>query len=184
MTSVAYIWSAELQRAADRLPANVGRSSLVHGLVRALGLLENAPDDGEKEGAVGEGGNDETSQTTSDRAHAQSGPSDEATKDEDEGEEEEDEVDEDDEGEEPPIRGIRVIPPDLSLGTPAELKRYHDQRYLGKLESRIAQLTQTTSYKHTQGTTLKTLPAPMTRMRRTGGPASAAARPWAWRTCV
>lgn len=37
---VGYAFSDELVLAADRLPSNVGRSSLVHGLVAAYGLLE------------------------------------------------------------------------------------------------------------------------------------------------
>ena len=39
--SVSYIWSAELQQLSDRLPSNLGRSSLIHGLHRATGLLYN-----------------------------------------------------------------------------------------------------------------------------------------------
>lgn len=38
--TVAYVWSQEQQSIADQLPANVGRSSVVHSLVRSLGLLE------------------------------------------------------------------------------------------------------------------------------------------------
>ncbi|WVR06889.1 hypothetical protein IAU60_003925 [Kwoniella sp. DSM 27419] len=37
---IAYIWSEELQEVADDLPSNVGRSSVVHGLIRALDLVE------------------------------------------------------------------------------------------------------------------------------------------------
>ncbi|WWC70151.1 uncharacterized protein I206_104098 [Kwoniella pini CBS 10737] len=37
---VSYIWSQELQDVSDDLPSNIGRSSLVHGLIRALDLLE------------------------------------------------------------------------------------------------------------------------------------------------
>jgi len=42
MTSprVGYIWSKESQHVADCLPANPGRSSLVHGLIHTLDLLE------------------------------------------------------------------------------------------------------------------------------------------------
>ena len=36
---VAYVWSQEMQDVAGDLPANIGRSSLVHGLVNALDLL-------------------------------------------------------------------------------------------------------------------------------------------------
>ncbi|GMK55280.1 hypothetical protein CspeluHIS016_0203360 [Cutaneotrichosporon spelunceum] len=127
MTSVAYIWSAALQRAADELPANVGRSSLVHGLIRALGLLENPPDDPDmvKERAWDRGGADGDGRRMNG-----------AERDGDQGEDNGEDDGEDDDGdntEEPthrPIRGIRVVPPDLSLGTPTELRRYHDPHYL------------------------------------------------------
>jgi hypothetical protein len=36
---VAYIWSPTLQHVADQLPANIGRSSMVHALIVALDLL-------------------------------------------------------------------------------------------------------------------------------------------------
>ncbi|ODO04829.1 hypothetical protein I350_05439 [Cryptococcus amylolentus CBS 6273] len=38
---VAYIWSAELERVSNDLPSNVGRSSMVHDLIRSLGLLDS-----------------------------------------------------------------------------------------------------------------------------------------------
>ncbi|WRT66529.1 uncharacterized protein IL334_003488 [Kwoniella shivajii] len=37
---VSYIWSQELQDVSDDLPSNIGRSSMVHGLIRALDLLD------------------------------------------------------------------------------------------------------------------------------------------------
>lgn len=40
MRRVAYLWSEELMRVADQLPANQGRSRLVHGLVHGLGLVD------------------------------------------------------------------------------------------------------------------------------------------------
>ncbi|TXT08966.1 hypothetical protein VHUM_02440 [Vanrija humicola] len=48
--TTAYIWSPELQAAADALPANVGRSSAVHSLIRALGLLSDGG--GARDGAA------------------------------------------------------------------------------------------------------------------------------------
>ncbi|ORY32851.1 histone deacetylase 8 [Naematelia encephala] len=42
MPRVQYVWSTALQAAADQLPANIGRSSIVHDLVFALDLVENA----------------------------------------------------------------------------------------------------------------------------------------------
>lgn len=38
-TRVCYIWSEELQQVSDQLPANLGRSSRVHSLIRALDLI-------------------------------------------------------------------------------------------------------------------------------------------------
>ncbi|CAK9781091.1 Arginase/deacetylase [Cutaneotrichosporon oleaginosum] len=152
MASVAYIWSPELQRAADELPANVGRSSLVHGLVRALGLLENSLEtagevkdgvdggreacgngegNGEGSGEGNENGNVDGDGEGDGDGNGHSGvcPSSAASMsprshDED--------TDDDDHGEpvEPPIHGVRLVPPDPSLATRAELRRYHDQRYL------------------------------------------------------
>ena len=76
-----YIWSQALQDASDQLPANLGRSSLVHGLIQALSLLEsNHPDD----------------------------PS----------------------ASEDSWRAV-VVPPDMTLGTEACLRRYHDAAYVG-----------------------------------------------------
>jgi len=37
---VAYIWSEELQIAADQLPSNLERSTVVHTLITALDLLQ------------------------------------------------------------------------------------------------------------------------------------------------
>lgn len=45
---VAYVHSDELIRAADCLPANEGRASLVHSLVDAFSLLDDG--DGSREG--------------------------------------------------------------------------------------------------------------------------------------
>jgi hypothetical protein len=39
---VAYIHSSRLQATADLLPSNIGRSSVVHNLIHALGLLDRA----------------------------------------------------------------------------------------------------------------------------------------------
>lgn len=150
MTSVAYLWSPELQRAADGLPANTGRSSLVHGLIHALGLLK--PDEteiavpeeahatrggeGNEDVRQGEGEEkvreerqaDDKSGGRSNVPHEGQGENAQAL----DADEEDD--DEDDEEEPPtiPIRGIRVVAPDPSLGTREELRRYHEQRYVGE----------------------------------------------------
>jgi hypothetical protein len=41
MNRVAYIWSLDLQDACDQLPCNQGRSTIVHDLHRAFGLLDH-----------------------------------------------------------------------------------------------------------------------------------------------
>lgn len=46
---VTYIHQEDLQRAADALPSNKSRASLVHSLIVSLGLLEVASDDSEGE---------------------------------------------------------------------------------------------------------------------------------------
>jgi hypothetical protein len=43
MRRVAYVYSDELIRAADCLPANEGRASLVHSLADSYGLLASSP---------------------------------------------------------------------------------------------------------------------------------------------
>lgn len=42
---VAYIWSEELQHVADQLPSNIGRSTVVHDLIKSLDLLDIVGDD-------------------------------------------------------------------------------------------------------------------------------------------
>ncbi|WWC89170.1 uncharacterized protein L201_004088 [Kwoniella dendrophila CBS 6074] len=42
---VSYIWSQELQDVSDDLPSNIGRSSMVHGLIKALELLDEIIED-------------------------------------------------------------------------------------------------------------------------------------------
>jgi hypothetical protein len=39
--TVKYVWSKLLQDVCDQLPANLGRSSMVHDLIRAFGLLRD-----------------------------------------------------------------------------------------------------------------------------------------------
>ncbi|KAM0748508.1 Arginase/deacetylase [Meredithblackwellia eburnea MCA 4105] len=55
-SAVVYIHSKSLITAADQLPANVGRASLVHNLIHALGLLQ---EDGEEEEEEGDGPREE-----------------------------------------------------------------------------------------------------------------------------
>jgi hypothetical protein len=42
MNRVAYIWSPDLQNACDQLPCNQDRSTVVHDLHRAFGLLDGS----------------------------------------------------------------------------------------------------------------------------------------------
>ncbi|WVW84091.1 hypothetical protein I302_106120 [Kwoniella bestiolae CBS 10118] len=44
---VGYIWSQELQDVSDDLPSNIGRSSMVHALIKALDLLDDETEDGD-----------------------------------------------------------------------------------------------------------------------------------------
>ena len=113
---VAYIWSQELQDVADDLPANHGRSSMVHGLIQVLDLLERGQ---------------------AQEAH-QPGPnrSEEAHDDDD------NTIDDSDDGEGsmghpevtiPRLAGkATVVQPELEFGIPGELKKYHDAKYVGE----------------------------------------------------
>ena len=67
---ISYIWSEPLQRVSDQLPSNLGRSSLVHDLHRAIGLLDD--------------------------------------------------------------ENVRIVEPDLELGSRERLARYHDASYIGE----------------------------------------------------
>lgn len=80
---VSYIWSEELQAIADKLPANIGRSSRVHSLIRALGLVQgqSTEEDEEDHGKTGK---------------------------------------------------AAIVAPDISLGEPEQLRKYHDARYVGE----------------------------------------------------
>jgi hypothetical protein len=44
LSRVAYVHSKRLQAVSDQLPSNVGRSSLVHSLIAAYGLLSQGLD--------------------------------------------------------------------------------------------------------------------------------------------
>lgn len=137
MPSVAYLWSPQLQRAADGLPANTGRSSLVHGLIRSLGLLEETATvggggEGHGEGDDEDGGNDGDEQTRNQPKGKADGQRAASARDDTPDEEAEPEPEGADSGPLSVIRGVRVVAPDPSLGTQAELRRYHDQRYIGE----------------------------------------------------
>jgi hypothetical protein len=106
MPSVAYVWSPQLEAAANELPANKGRSSRVHGLIRALGLVR-LPGSTFEEAREWE--------------------------------------------------PARIVPPNPKLSTEAELRRYHDPRYVGELIFTSSNLT-------------LRLPSEQRRRRRRHGP--------------
>nr|XP_031863426.1 uncharacterized protein CI109_001302 [Kwoniella shandongensis]KAA5530498.1 hypothetical protein CI109_001302 [Kwoniella shandongensis] len=132
---VAYIWSQDLQDVADDLPSNVGRSSMAHGLIDSLGLLDHTqePEDGgsdeedddDVDGAVEEsagGGDGEDGATTKSKKQDQSS----------------DQIDQTElrntiDDSPSLLRTAKVIAPDLSLGTKTCLLRYHDKAYVGVL---------------------------------------------------
>jgi hypothetical protein len=106
---VAYVWSEELQRTADLLPANIGRSSRVHGLVKAFDLLsEDEGVDERDDLPVDENQLVESQAAASAASLLASGT--------------------------PPPKALkgkaRVVRPDLSLGNATSLKRYHDAAYV------------------------------------------------------
>ena len=131
---VAYIWSQELQDVSDQLPANIGRSSMVHGLIRALNYLE----EGNNDDHDGHDGHDvyQTKDTTNETNDANGQPIDvdveleetEMTSSNEQEIEWMNRIKTDDNV----YRRARVVQPDLLLGTTESLRRYHDARYVGK----------------------------------------------------
>ena len=112
---MAYVWSQELQDVADDLPANQGRSSMVHGLMQVLDLLQEQRADEIPRSAA------------RDAAEAKDGDSDNESVGDDAG----------DSSNRPEIILPRmtgkatIVPPKLEFGSPSELKRYHDAKYVG-----------------------------------------------------
>ena len=107
MSRVSYIWSEELQAVSDQLPSNIGRSSVVHDLIDAFGLLHHGKDsnnDGPEPGADSGAEHGQDGQTGIARASETSPETD---------------------------GRAQVVPPDLELGTETMLKRYHDITYVG-----------------------------------------------------
>lgn len=129
---VSYLWSPSLQRLSDDLPSNVGRSSMVHDLIKSLGLLDFE----ELKGRLSEGGKKEDG--------------DGGSEDDDDNEGDRDEIQNEDKQEadgEPQRRTpdspaelsthaqdekATVVLPDPSLGTKTCLLRYHDRSYIGE----------------------------------------------------
>lgn len=107
MSRVSYIWSEELQAVSDQLPSNIGRSSVVHDLIDAFGLLHHARasnHDGSESRVVQEAKDGQDGQTDIARASETSLETDCRAK---------------------------VVSPDLDLGTATMMKRYHDVAYVG-----------------------------------------------------
>jgi len=111
MIPAAYIWSPALQAAADALPANKGRSSRVHSLIRALGLVQ-APTGADERDKPTTGANANSNANTD----GDGDPNDEANEND---------------GKVKIKTPAVIVPPDLTLATEAELRRYHDKRYVG-----------------------------------------------------
>lgn len=120
MPRISYIWSKELQTAADQLPSNIGRSSVVHDLVEAFNLLNHDGNvthtisrrvNGSEEGDIVHNMDHREDQTENTQNALNSGT--------------------------PASLGVgaRVVAPDPSLGSPEMLKRYHDHKYVGPFAS-------------------------------------------------
>ncbi|RSH88876.1 hypothetical protein EHS25_002538 [Saitozyma podzolica] len=105
---VAYIWSQTLQEAADQLPYNLDRSTLVHDLIRSLDLLDgtsgSSPTDEHGEGDSDRHEDEETALHLRSRS-IEKGKGNLRSR-------------------------ARVIEPDMSLGTAQSLRRYHDSDYV------------------------------------------------------
>ncbi|WVQ99541.1 hypothetical protein IAU59_006677 [Kwoniella sp. CBS 9459] len=121
---IAYIWSKELQDVCDDLPSNVGRSKMVHGLIRSLDLVK------ENDGSLY---NDETESESQegvidgeDEEPMESGPANNSNG-----------------MKTTPIPQLstnggasskaKLVPPDEGLGTKECLLRYHDRTYVEAL---------------------------------------------------
>lgn len=112
---VAYVWSPTLQDVADALPANVGRSSTVHGLIRALHLADF--DKAEKERECGEAANANEEVTAN--GSATNGTGEDAVESIPASSQEVDHC------------VAKVVWPMAELATPAEMRRYHEVKYVG-----------------------------------------------------
>lgn len=121
---VAYIWSKELQGYSDKLPSNIGRSSMVHDLIKSFDLLSpgsrNIQQDHTPQNEVSEEGN--TGNVREGEEAAESG------EDGEEGDEVGRRIQEDIK----PSKWARVVKPDLKrFGSEDNLKTYHDPQYVG-----------------------------------------------------
>ncbi|WVQ82090.1 hypothetical protein IAT38_004218 [Cryptococcus sp. DSM 104549] len=159
---VAYIWSPELQHVSDDLPSNVGRSSMVHGLIQSLKLLDFteylAEEEASAEASGSEEGGEEKEKERDEEEREADGAEGSVEKPAMEGQEEggqerpanggangkareSGEVNgedgntshPDDHEQEPGLWRARVVRPDETLGTKACLVRYHDKTYVEHL---------------------------------------------------
>lgn len=114
---VAYIWSQGLQDVADALPANLGRSSTVHGLIRALQLADF--ESAERERERGESVSEDAVAGNGFVIHGDLEVSEKAATPQPEVKVAQDCM-------------ARVVPPMAELATPAEMRRYHEVKYVGE----------------------------------------------------
>ena len=107
--AVSYIWSQQLEDVANDLPSNIGRSSVVHSLVRELGLLDDI--DSQVVELPGSDGCVKESDERREVSTASHTPDllESATS----------------------CRRARVVKPDMTLGTRDRLLRYHSGSYVG-----------------------------------------------------
>jgi histone deacetylase 1/2 len=114
MPRVSYIWSRELQEAADQLPSNIGRSSVVHDLIDSFGLLRHMREQKD---------NGKRSESAS---HASS-----LTVNYFELQSEQKEVVTTLGSNTASTTRARVVSPNMELGSVEMMKRYHDPKYVG-----------------------------------------------------
>lgn len=141
MRRVAYIWSPELMAVADALPANQGRSRTVHGLVRALELVDfskveeytSAPAS-RSPSPDSEGQSPDVTDPVhqqEERAYQLGASRSSPSRSENNGRAATpEEMQKPSPSEE--VYDIRVTPPDPALCEASELRRYHDPSYVGK----------------------------------------------------
>lgn len=165
MRHVAYLWSEELQRVADELPANQGRSRLVHGLIHALGLVDldsvqeytsrepSPPQESPDEGMNGKDIDTNTQPKLLFLNGDTEPPQADGITTTTTGQEAAPTVNGAGEGDTPATKDrispqagtdeveVKIVAPDPMLCEASELRRYHDASYVGKLGGGSQQLT-------------------------------------------
>lgn len=164
MRRVAYLWSDELMGVADELPANQGRSRLVHGLISALGLvdLNNVQEYNSSSPPPDSPADEDTNGHDSPGAPLTSAPEYEGAEAPGDaggvvtnGHEEKPPTNVAEEGDTPAADSridtaseeggngveVRALAPDPMLCEASELRRYHDASYVGEFPGSSHQLT-------------------------------------------